>query len=340
MAVTPDPARTLPLLRRAMSAAKHGNKASARETLRELLEIDPGNEAALLLAAETAATGKESEHFLSEALRMNPGCAQAMTSLALLRLSPTLAAEKAPDEPGAALGPVLWVCPLCDEGARTKDQIRCPNCGAILAIENLERLQANRGVDEHKLTAALERWKNRATLDPRFETNLNVARILLNLHQSGEALGYLRAACRANPVATGLKMLYDLLERRPVVLAADESPIVRRIISILVGRAGYLALSASDGLEALALLDVWSPHMMFVASEMNRMDGYEVCRAIRHNAHLAEVPLIILFEKDGFFVKVKGAMAGATDYLVKPVEETELMKLMMRYAPGAAAAHA
>ncbi len=337
-------------MRRAISSAKNGNKAAARELLRELLDIDPENEPALLLAADVAATTADAEAYLSEALRVNPSNPQAMTSLALRRLSlGTMDSEEvavdAPSPSGGTrapaatqdAGPVQWVCPLCDEGARTREQIRCPNCGAILAIENLDRLHANRGADEQKLVAALERWKARAVVDTRFETNLNVARALMNLHRSAEALAYLRAACRANPVATGLKMLYDLLERRPVVLAVDESPTVRSIISILVGRAGYLVLTATDGLEALALLDGWTPALIFVGVEMPRMDGYEVCRATRHHPQLAEVPVIILFDKDGFFVKVKGAMAGATDYLVKPVEETELMKLMVRYAPKAVA---
>ncbi|MEZ5399284.1 MAG: response regulator [Bryobacteraceae bacterium] len=340
MPAAPEPSRTLPLLRRAVSCAQHGNKTGARELLRELLAEDPENEAALVLAAEIAATPAEAEFYLSEVLRINPSNSQAITTLAMLRLVPALAAPpedlaatSAIVQPPHPDGPVHWECPLCLEGARIKETVRCPNCGAILAIENLDRLQTNRGVDEFKLQEAMERLSGTQRGDVRFEPNLNMARVLLNLNRSGEALPFLHAACRANPVATGLKMLYDTLARRPVVLAADESPVVRRIISILVARAGYLPLSASDGLEAVSLLDTWSPSMMFVGAEMARMSGYEVCELIRDTPDLRNIPVIILFDKDGFFVKMRGAMAGATDYLVKPVDENALAQLMVRHAP-------
>jgi twitching motility two-component system response regulator PilG len=339
-----DRAHLLSLLRRARVAVEHGNKRMALELLGQILEADPEYEAALLLASQAAAGTPDAEYYLAEAIRVNPSNSEAMTSLALLRLSQGSEPERPAAETGEGAtnagrpsGKVLWVCPLCQEGVRVRDRIRCPHCGAVLAIEHIERVQANRGADEAKLLEAMGRWKERAAVDPGFEPNLNMARIMLNLNRSGEALPYLRAACKANPVATELKILFDLLERRPVVIAADESATVRRIISILVSRAGYLALSASDGLEALALLDTWTPAMMFVGTAMSRMDGYEVCEMVRAYPQLAELPVIILFDQDGFFVKMKGAMAGATDYLVKPVEEGELMKLMMRYAPTMAA---
>ena len=73
---------------------------------------------------------------------------------------------------------------------------------------------------------------------------------------------------------------------------------------------------------------------------MPKLDGYEVCKRIKANARTAHVPVVMLSGKDAFFDKVKGRMAGATEYLTKPFQTAAVLAVIGRqFEPNASAAH-
>ena len=67
---------------------------------------------------------------------------------------------------------------------------------------------------------------------------------------------------------------------------------------------------------------------------MPRMDGYQVCRQIRGHAATADIPVVMIYGKDGFFDKVRGRMAGTTGYITKPFGPETLMKAVEYYLNG------
>ena len=64
---------------------------------------------------------------------------------------------------------------------------------------------------------------------------------------------------------------------------------------------------------------------------MPRMDGYQLCKVVKGNSETAVIPVVMLSGKDGFFDKVRGRMVGATDYITKPFEPQELVKVVRRH---------
>jgi DNA-binding response OmpR family regulator len=62
------------------------------------------------------------------------------------------------------------------------------------------------------------------------------------------------------------------------------------------------------------------PGVILLDISMPKLDGYEVCKRIKQDSRTANVPVIMLSGKGAFFDKVKGHMAGATEYLTKPFE--------------------
>jgi twitching motility two-component system response regulator PilG len=345
-------------MREVVSATRLGQKDLARAHLKELLQEDPLNEQALLWAAALAESQDEASVYLEQVLSVNPNNSQAINILAVSRLSlsgpvavpaptppapPEVAAPEAPEQTRAqapaAPGRVLefremlkrnWACPLC-RGEALQPQRRCGKCGALLALEDLQALAENRGVDEKLLTEVAEGLEKRAAAEPNSEIRLNLARAYLNLNRSAEALTWLRKALEANPSDTGLKILVRNLERRPLVLAVDDSTTLRKILSILLERKGYRVLTASDGMQALAKLNEESPDLILLDITMPRMDGYQVCKVIKQNPYTKQIPVVMLSGNDGFFDKVKGKLAGAADYVTKPFEEEQLSKTVRRY---------
>ncbi len=113
---------------------------------------------------------------------------------------------------------------------------------------------------------------------------------------------------------------------RATILIVDDSPTVRKILSLTLEKEGYKVVAANDGVLALAALGSLLPDLIFLDITMPTMDGYEVCRRIRKNPRTASVPVVMLSGKDGFFDKVRGRMAGATEYLTKPFQAPEVLR--------------
>jgi twitching motility two-component system response regulator PilG len=73
---------------------------------------------------------------------------------------------------------------------------------------------------------------------------------------------------------------------------------------------------------------------------MPKLDGYEVCKRVKADARTAHVPVVMLSGKDAFFDKVKGRMAGATEYLTKPFATPAVLAAVGRmFEPETGAVH-
>ena len=123
----------------------------------------------------------------------------------------------------------------------------------------------------------------------------------------------------------------------PVVLVVDDSPTVRKIVPITLQRVHIRVFTAGDGLSALAAVSDTQPDLILLDIMLPRMDGYNICHLVRNNPEYRDMPIIMLSGKDGIFDKMRGKLAGSTEYMTKPFDSTELVQTVRRYleAPGA-----
>jgi len=115
---------------------------------------------------------------------------------------------------------------------------------------------------------------------------------------------------------------------RGTILAVDDSPTVRKLVSITLEMHNYRVLSAVDGMSALSELNDKLPDLILLDITMPRMDGYQLCKIIKDNPNTTHIPVVMLSGKDGIFDKIKGRMAGATAYLTKPFDPDKLLKVV------------
>ncbi len=113
-------------------------------------------------------------------------------------------------------------------------------------------------------------------------------------------------------------------ERRLVVLADDNADL-RDYISRLLTDHGYDVEAVADGEAALATLDVRRPDILLTDVMMPRLDGFGLLRAVREDAALNDLPVIMLSARTGDDSKVEGLDSGADDYLTKPFSARELL---------------
>jgi putative two-component system response regulator len=112
--------------------------------------------------------------------------------------------------------------------------------------------------------------------------------------------------------------------RKVRVLVVDDEPQNRRFMRRILEPIGYEVAEAADGEEALATIGKEAPDIVLLDIQMPRMDGYTVCRTLKHDPKTRLVPVVIVTSLDQIPDKVKAVELGADDYLCKPVNITEL----------------
>ncbi|AIQ49786.1 heme response regulator HssR [Paenibacillus sp. FSL R7-0273] len=122
------------------------------------------------------------------------------------------------------------------------------------------------------------------------------------------------------------------------ILVADDDPHIRELVEVFLRAEGMDEVySASDGVEALKLMEENSADLAIIDVMMPRMDGWELCRELRRSY---DIPILMLTAKGETAQIVKGFELGTDDYLVKPFEPPVLIArvkaLLKRYQISAA----
>ncbi len=124
------------------------------------------------------------------------------------------------------------------------------------------------------------------------------------------------------------------MNERPRVLACDDEPQILRALKVILRDAGYEAVPAESGEEALDLASVKPPAAAIVDLMLPDIDGIEVTRRLRE---WSEMPVIVLSAVGEEEAKVRALAAGADDYVTKPFGPSELvarLQAALRRAPG------
>jgi chemosensory pili system protein ChpA (sensor histidine kinase/response regulator) len=124
----------------------------------------------------------------------------------------------------------------------------------------------------------------------------------------------------------------------PTIMVVDDSLTVRRVTQRLLERQGYNVLLAKDGVDALRQLQDVKPDVMLVDIEMPRMDGYDLTRNVRGARPTADIPIIMITSRTAEKHRSTAFELGVNEYLGKPYQEDELLRLLRQYlAEGATA---
>ncbi len=115
------------------------------------------------------------------------------------------------------------------------------------------------------------------------------------------------------------------------ILIVDHSPTIRRVAALALEREGYRVYAAGDGMQALAALKDITPGLILVDINLPHMDGYQLCKVIKGHGLTKDIPVVMLSGKVGMMDKVKGRMAGASDYITKPFAAGDIIGAAEKY---------
>jgi len=114
-------------------------------------------------------------------------------------------------------------------------------------------------------------------------------------------------------------------------LVVDDSPPVRKLMEIELGLFGVDVDFATTGEEALEKLQRQSVDIVFLDVMLPGVDGYSVCKALRRQRPTREIPVVMLTGRGSRIDRIRGAMAGCSMYLTKPVAQEQLHDVINRY---------
>jgi diguanylate cyclase (GGDEF)-like protein len=109
------------------------------------------------------------------------------------------------------------------------------------------------------------------------------------------------------------------------ILIADDLPDLLQALKEALERAGYAVTAVADGAAALEAIRADPPDIAVLDLKMPRMTGFDVCRALRADPLLENLPVVILSATGTRESKIEGLDLGADDFITKPVDVHELL---------------
>jgi len=107
------------------------------------------------------------------------------------------------------------------------------------------------------------------------------------------------------------------------ILVAEDDEKLNKLFCAVLNRNGYRAIPATDGVEALDILDREIVDLIISDIMMPNMDGYELIKSLRDADY--NMPVLMITAKQSFEDKEKGFNSGTDDYMVKPVDVNEML---------------
>lgn len=96
-------------------------------------------------------------------------------------------------------------------------------------------------------------------------------------------------------------------------------------MSVILQHYGYDFETAANGAEALAKVRDYEPDLVFLDIMMPEMDGYTVCRELKAEKTTSGIPVVMVTALSDRDSRLKGLESGASDFLSKPIDKTELL---------------
>jgi len=113
------------------------------------------------------------------------------------------------------------------------------------------------------------------------------------------------------------------------ILIADDEAHIRILMEQTLEdleEQGVELLLATNGAEALKIIQTQKPDLVFLDVMMPKMNGFEVCQIVKQNASTQDIHIIMLTAKGQEFDRQKGEEVGANFYMTKPFDPDEIFK--------------
>ena len=115
------------------------------------------------------------------------------------------------------------------------------------------------------------------------------------------------------------------------ILIVDDSPTETFRFKEILTKQGYDVLEASNGADGVTLAKAEQPDLVLMDVVMPGVNGFQATRQITRDEDTKHIPVVIVSTKDQATDRVWGKRQGAIDYLIKPIEENQLIDVIKQF---------
>lgn len=114
-------------------------------------------------------------------------------------------------------------------------------------------------------------------------------------------------------------------EVRRKILVVDDEESIREILAYNLERENFIVIEAKDGEEAIEKTEFERPDLILLDVMLPKKDGITICKEIRYNLNMKNVPILMISAKGEETDKIIGLEIGADDYITKPFQVREVI---------------
>lgn len=118
---------------------------------------------------------------------------------------------------------------------------------------------------------------------------------------------------------------------QPLIACIDDSPTVGKVLDEFLRSSGYRLLYIQNPLSGMVALSEDIPDLIFIDLVMPDTNGYNLCQFLRNSETFREVPIVIMTSQDGVFNRTRAKFVGAKDFLSKPFNQEDILKMIQKY---------
>jgi chemotaxis family two-component system response regulator PixG len=122
-----------------------------------------------------------------------------------------------------------------------------------------------------------------------------------------------------------------------IIACVDDNPSTIQAIAEILRPHGYEVLSILNPLQGIAILLECKPDLILLDPDLSEIDGYEFCTLLRKSSLFQNTPIIILTRQDGMIDRVRAKLAGASEFISKPLEAAQVVQVVQKHIKTAEA---
>jgi DNA-binding response OmpR family regulator len=111
-----------------------------------------------------------------------------------------------------------------------------------------------------------------------------------------------------------------------LILVVEDDDDIREYLVLRLQRLGHDVVAAADGQSGLELAELRHPDLVVTDWSMPRLTGIELCVALRDQADVSDVPILVITARSSETAAAEARAAGANDLMVKPFIPVELVR--------------
>lgn len=124
-----------------------------------------------------------------------------------------------------------------------------------------------------------------------------------------------------------------MTKKKQHILLVDDEPAWLSALTMVLTSKGYEVKGVMNATEALASIAQFKPDLIVTDVRMPDMNGFDFLDRVKHNPVAASTPVVFLSAIDDFHARKTARELGAADYLLKPVDEQQMLATLEKYLP-------